>query len=158
MGGRAEAGRRFRGEEALSLARYFFVSVLVAALLFGTIVGIVKVANLDIPNRTLMCAAIAGFCVTTFGWGIVRLGLMIDPERIIAFFGVAVLVKMGLLGAVSGAVVLEGSMKLEHFLIPFAAVFLLLGFVQLALTVKETTRHLNPVSSGTEGVPGESGK
>lgn len=133
----------------MSLARFVFLSAVVAAVLFAAILGVVALTKLEVSRATIAAGSVCGFFVSTLGWGIVRVGMRDKPERIVAYFGAALLLKLMLLGLISGIVMIEGSMELGHFLIPFAAVFLMLGFAQLAATVKEATKCLDAVASKT---------
>lgn len=142
----------------MSLTRFLILSVIAGCALFIAVLMVIRAADIAVPMSTLVASAVCGVAVSTMGWTVVRLGFRDRPERIIGYFGAAVILKLFLLVSISGFVMVEGSMDLGEFLIPFAAVFLLLGFAQLAVTVKEAARRLEASTAVTpDGGVAESG-
>ncbi|MCA9320997.1 MAG: hypothetical protein KDB53_09695 [Planctomycetes bacterium] len=132
------------------MARFIALSTVVGLLLFGLCVFVLRYFYGEVSLKTVAAASLGGFLVSTGGWCVVIKGFQDDPARIIVWFGGALLTKMVLLIVVLGVLIGVAGFPLDDILGPFAAVFLILGFVQLAVAIKGLRAHQEGASK-TDG-------
>ena len=118
-----------------ALPFFLIVSVIAGAALFGLVLLGAKALESEAGIGALVAGSIAGFLVSTCGW-LVVLRSIDDPQRMIVWFGAGMLTKLVLIGIAVLVLTVALGYRLDDVLGAFAAVFLLLGFVQLALAIK----------------------
>ncbi|MEQ8766764.1 MAG: hypothetical protein RL885_22815 [Planctomycetota bacterium] len=131
----------------MSIRLFVLVSLLLLAASWLAGLFVYELVWPESSTVGLHWAAVLAFLTSSAGWGVAGMGLSKGPSRYPAYMAAGVLVKLIGLGLSVGLVAALDICSLQEFLLPFAGVFLIVFFGQMAVVVRAASERAERTES-----------